>query len=524
MDHQQRVLLQTAQAALDDAGYIPDSTPTFQRASIGCFIGAATEDYKANLRDDIDVFYSTGTLRAFLSGKISFVHALSGPSIVADTACSSSLVSIDQACRVLNNGDCTTAIAGGVNTISSPDMYLGLDRGHFLSPTGGCRPFDTSADGYCRAEGCGVFVLKRYMDAVQENDKIYGLIKGIELNRSGNAHIITHPHSETQVQLFQRLLEKSKIEPTTISAIEAHGTGTQAGYSGEIASIQTAFGSSRSADHPLIVSSIKGNIGHAEAASGVAGLAKLLLMLKNKIIPRQANLTQLNPSFVGLEETAIIIPFANRDWQHSKTQPRRAMLNNFGAAGSNAALLLEEHIESHPKKHAAIDRTSYIFNVSARTVIAQQAYIKSYSEFLQTTRPRPHIKDVCYTATARRMTYSHRISLVCTSVEDLEAKLRDLDVSKIQPCPASKAVVFAFSGQGSIYRGMSEGLLSSSPFVRNEIYKCDKIVQDLGFPSFMSYLVKEVGGQENLTNAEEIITSQCACVALEYCIAKLFMS
>ncbi|KAL8893769.1 MAG: hypothetical protein Q9192_004942, partial [Flavoplaca navasiana] len=524
MDPQQRILLQTTQAALDDAGYVPDSTPTFQRTSIGCFVGAATEDYKDNLRDDIDVFYSTGTLRAFLSGKVSFVHALSGPSVVIDTACSSGLVAIHQACRSLNDGDCTTAIAGGVNTISSPDMYLGLDRGHFLSPTGGCRPFDASADGYCRAEGCGVFILKRYADALQENDKIYGLIKGIELNQSGNAHSITHPHSETQVQLFQRLLQKSKIEPSTISAVEAHGTGTQAGDAREIASIQTAFAGSRSADQPLVVSSIKGNIGHAEAASGPAGLAKLLLMLKNKTIPRQANLTQLNPGFVSLEESGIIIPFANRDWQHSKTQPRRAMLNNFGAAGSNAALLLEEHTGAQLPKDAGADRTSYVFNASARTANALQAYIKSFSDFLRNTKSRHHIKDICYTTSARRIMYNHRISLVCTSLETLEAKLGELEIGMISPCPASKAVVFGFSGQGSIYRGMSEGLLSSSPFFRNEVYKCDKIVQDLGFRSFMSYFVKEVGHRENPMDAEDIVRSQCACVALEICMAKLFMS
>ncbi|KAL8861117.1 MAG: hypothetical protein Q9178_002331 [Gyalolechia marmorata] len=494
MDPQQRVLLQTAQAALDDAGYVPDSTPTFQRASIGCYIGAATEDYTDNLRDDIDVFYSTGTLRAFLSGKISFVHNLSGPSIVIDTACSSGL------------------------------MYLGLDRGHFLSPTGGCRPFDASADGYCRAEGCGVFILKRYTDAIQENDQIYGLIKGVEVNQSGNAHSITHPHSETQVQLFQSLFSRSKIDPSTISAVEAHGTGTQAGDAREIASIQSAFGTSHSANRPLVISSIKGNIGHAEAASGVAGLAKLLLMLKNDTIPRQASLTQLNPAFAGLGEAGIIIPFANRDWQHSKSQPRRAMLNNFGAAGSNAALLLEEHIETQPKKNAGYHRTSYIFNVSARSGSTLQAYIKRYSHFLRNAQPRPHIKDICYTATARRATYSHRISLVCTSIEDLETKLHSVDVNNIQPCPASKAVVFAFSGQGSIYRGMSEGLLDTSPFFRNEVHKCDKIVQDLGFPSFMSYLFKEDKAQETLAIAEDIITSQCACIALEYCIAKLFLS
>ena len=242
------------------------------------------------------------------------------------------------------------------------------------------------------------------------------------------------------------------------------------------------------------------------------------------MIPRQASLTRLSQAFVGLEETGIVIPFANRDWQQSKSQPRRAMLNNFGAAGSNAALILEEHIESHPKKHAGCGRSSYIFNVSARTVPALQAYVKKYSNYVQTAQPRPHIKDVCYTATARRATYSHRISLVCTSIEDLEAKLNSVDASNIQPCQASKAVVFAFSGQGSIYRGMSEGLLDTSSFFRHEVQKCDKIVQDLGFPSFMSYFVKEDKDQKSLTVAEDIITSQCACVALEYCIAKLLLS
>ena len=247
-------------------------------------------------------------------------------------------------------------------------------------------------------------------------------------------------------------------------------------------------------------------------------------MLKNKMIPRQANLTQLNPGFVSLEESGIIIPFANRDWQHSKTHPRRAMLNNFGAAGSNAALLLEEHTVARLPKDVGADRTSYIFNASARTATALQAFIKSFFDFLRRIKSLPHIKDICYTTSARRMVYNHRISLVCTSVENLEAKLGELEISQIPPCPASKAVVFAFSGQGGIYRGMSEGLISSSPFFRHEIYKCDKIVQDFGFPSFMSYLIKEVGSGAYSTGADDIITSQCACVALEICMAKLLMS
>ncbi|KAI0133795.1 beta-ketoacyl synthase [Xylariales sp. AK1849] len=227
MEPQQRVLLHVAQEAIEDAGYVADSSPTFQRASTGWYIGLATGDYTDDFRNDIDVFYSPGTLRAFHSGRISYFYSLSGPSIVTDTACSSSMVSVYQACRALQSGDCTAAIAGGVNVISSPDMYLGLARGHFLSPTGGCKPFDAAADGYCRAEGCVLFVLKRLSDAVSENDRIHGVIRNVMINQSGNAHSITHPHSQTQIDLFQRLLQQTNVDPASVGVVEAHGTGTQ---------------------------------------------------------------------------------------------------------------------------------------------------------------------------------------------------------------------------------------------------------------------------------------------------------
>ena len=301
-------------------------------------------------------------------------------------------------------------------------------------------------------------------------------------------------------------------------------TFNQAGDAREIASLQSALGSSHSMDHPLVVSSIKGNIGHAEAASGAAGLAKIMLMMRKKMIPRQAGFHQLNPRLTGLEDAGIIIPTVNREWQHSKTQPRRAMLNNFGAAGSNVALLLEENMVSSVGKTAGIDRSSYVFNISAQTPAAHLACIRNYREYLRDLKSKTRIKDICYTATARRELYSHRLSILCTSIGDLQAKLKNVDASKVEPNPSSKAVVFIFSGQGSIYRGMSEGLLDSSSFFRDEVRQCDKIVQDLGFPSFLPYFTRDQKGQESLTVSEEIITSQCACVALEYSIAKLFMS
>lgn len=225
MDPQQRLLLHASLDALEDAGYAPDSTPTFQTKNFGVYVGVATGDYVENLRDRIDVYYSPGTLRAFLSGRLSYAFGFEGPSMVVDTACSSSLVAIAQACSALQAGQCDAALAGGVNVITAPDMYLGLARAHFLSPSGQCKPFDEGADGYCRGEGCGVVVLKRLSQALAEGDVIHGVIRGVAVNQCGRAKSITHPDAREQGRLFRDLLAKADVDPRTISVVEAHGTG-----------------------------------------------------------------------------------------------------------------------------------------------------------------------------------------------------------------------------------------------------------------------------------------------------------
>ncbi|KNZ71333.1 Conidial yellow pigment biosynthesis polyketide synthase, partial [Termitomyces sp. J132] len=221
---------------------------------------------------------------------------LSGPSIVVDTACSSSNVALYQGARALMNRDCNAALVGGVNIITSPDMFLGLDRGHFLSPTGQCKSFDAAADGYSRGEGCGVFVLKRLSDAVADNDRILVVI-------SGRVHSITDPHAPTQAALLQRVLENSNIDPHRVNVIEAHGTGTQAGDTNELESNRSVSSAQLSVNNPLHITSIKANIGHLEAASGSAGHAKLLLMFQHQTIPRQISLYTLNPRITPLKMT-----------------------------------------------------------------------------------------------------------------------------------------------------------------------------------------------------------------------------
>ncbi|KAF9631050.1 conidial yellow pigment biosynthesis polyketide synthase [Lasiodiplodia theobromae] len=525
MDPQQRLLLLAALDALEDAGYSPDATESFLRDSMGVYVGVATGDYTDNTRDDIDVYYSPGTLRAFLSGRISYSFQLKGPSVVIDTACSSSAVALYQACRALQAGDCDSALAGGVNVISSPDMYLGLSRAHFLSPTGQCKPWDASADGYCRAEGCGMFVLKRFSDAVAEGDRIHGVIRGIEVNQCGTAKSITHPDAETQARLFKQLFNKTKIDPSTINVVEAHGTGTQAGDFAEVSSLQAAFGSSRSPTNPLFLSSIKGNMGHCEAASGAAGLSKLLLMMQQKQIPPQASFKTLNPRLATIEQHNIVVPTTARPWHAPGHSPRRALLNNFGAAGSNAALIVEEY-QAPPHRNVSPVRSCHVLNISAKTSDALERLREAYCEYISRSTANSSLTSLCWSANARRREYDmYRISVTGSSPDELLRKLQQAECpSRWSPPQHGSANVFVFSGQGAVYPGMGAELLSTAPLFAEQVLLCNSVLTDAGFPSVETLIGDDDGRFGKLDEKEQVVVAQCACFVLEYSLAKLWMS
>ncbi|KAG1727831.1 polyketide synthase [Suillus lakei] len=449
MDPQQRILLHTAHDALENAGYVPDATSSFQRDTFGCFIGTATHDYADNLRENIDVHYSTGTLKAFLSGRISYAMQLGGPSMTIDTACSSSIVAIHQACR-------------GVNIMSSPDMFIGLDHGHFLSPTGQCKSFDASADGYSRSEGCSLFVLKRLSDAVAENDDILGVIRGIDLNQSGLAHSITHPHVPSQVSLMNRLLKNCGVDASRVSVVEAHGTGTQAGDFSELQSIRAVLCRARDSGNPLHVTSIKANIGHLEAASGAAGLAKLLLMFQHDTIPAQISLQDIEPT-----------------------------------------------------------GTSYVFGISAKSREVLETLRLRYFEWLHDGRNRSiPMSDIAYTATARRQLHPFRISVDVGSKEQLVQALASAEVSHSEGDFGQ--VVFVFSGQGGYYRGMGKLLYSTSPVFQRCIDKCHRYLVSKGFAGILSSIIGEAtdSGPDGM---EEFEASQTATMALEVALATLWI-
>lgn len=570
IDPQQRLLLHAALEALEDAGYRPDSTPTFQTETFGVYAGVATGDYVDNLRNDVDVYYSPGkldkpsrrnenfsadlhtqgTLRAFLSGRISYAFKFKGPSIVIDTACSSSTVALYEACKALRSGDCTAALAMGVNTMTSPDvslvppafsfiqydltsykMYSGLGRAHFLSPTGQCKPFDEGADGYCRAEGCGGVVVKKLSDAIAEGDYIYGVIRGIGVNQCGTAKSITHPDSSTQAALMKTVLHAARVSPRSISVIEAHGTGTQAGDHAECSSLRSVFGS-RPSTNPLYLGSVKGSFGHAEAASGIAGLAKLLTMMQKKKIPPQSSHNTLNPALKNLVDGSLHISRQLQDWSRAPGQPpRRALLNNFGAAGSNAALILEEYIppRSNTSTSAAQkSRSHQLLTVTAKTEKALESLRASYASYLR-QNPDISLDDFCYSANSRRQEhFPHRFSTTATDRTDIIRRLtepkqpnsvRDSQASKRQ-----KKTIFVFSGQGGAHAGMGADLLATSPDFATTVHKFDKVLCQHGFAAVAPYLTGAPDSVSTLSAEQSLVVSQCALFVLEFGLASLWLS
>lgn len=394
-------------------------------------------------------------------------------------------------------------------------MFVGLERGHFLSPSGQCKSFDASADGYSRGEGCCLFVLKRLSDAIAENDNIMGVIRGVEVNQSGLASSITHPHSPTQAALLKTLLENSGICPTRISVVEAHGTGTEAGDSCELTSIRSVFSQGRTRDNPLHITSIKANIGHLEAASGAVGLCKLLLMLRHSVIPPQISLKTLHPLIAPMDVDNTVIDTLPVPWVVMST-PRVAVLNNFGAAGSNGALILEECIKpNHPP-----DASSFVFGISAKSTGALEHLRSRYVQWLGDARNHDvPFGDIAYTATARRQLYPFRLAVTARDKDQLIRALATTPVTYVERHRGQ--VIFVFSGQGSQYLNMGGSLYATSPVFRSCIDRCQRCLLSLGYPGILPIISSETSDYAFGAD-EEFEAYQCAILAVEFALATLW--
>ncbi|USP77767.1 hypothetical protein yc1106_05041 [Curvularia clavata] len=524
IDPAQRLALMTAYEAIERAGIVSDATPSTRPDRVGVFYGVTSNDWmETNSAQDIDAHMIPGGNRAFIPGRINYFFKFSGPSYAIDTACSSSLAGIHLACNSLWCGDIDTAIAGGTNVITNPDFTAGLDRGHFLSRTGNCKTFDDGADGYCRGEGIATVIIKRLEDALADHDPILGVIVGAYTNHSAESESITRPHVGAQRAIFNKILNESSVDPYSISYIEMHGTGTQAGDAAEMSSVLDTFAPSPSQCHQsrarkekLFLGSAKANIGHGEAASGASGLIKVLMMMeKNQIVPHCGIKTKINHKFpTDLEDRHVHIASELTAWERKGPAARRVLVNNFSAAGGNSALLLEDapHVPDNVK--VAIDtRKIYAVAVSAKTGASMQGNLRSLLAHLK-KMPNVSLGELSYTTTARRIHHPHRVLFIGSSVEEIcqqneSAIIHGIGVTRPKGSPR---VVFSFTGQGAQYPGMAQQLLQESTVFRNELHRLDYVSEKLGFPSVIPFI--ESTEQDPTTFQPSVVQLASVCVQL----------
>ena len=516
MDPQQRVLLELAYQAMDSSGYLG----SHRRESgdhVGCFIGASFAEYLDNTNAHPPTAYtSTGTIRAFLCGKLSYYFGWSGPAEVLDTACSSSLVAINRACKAVQTGECSMALAGGVNIMTGINNFLDLAKAGFLSPTGQCKPFDQAADGYCRSEGGGLVVLKLLDQALAEDDQILGVIPGIATNQGGLSSSITIPHSPAQKKLYQTVLRQAGMNSDQVSYVEAHGTGTQAGDPLEVASIREVFGGQDRTDL-LNIGSLKGNIGHTETAAGVSSLLKVLAMIGHASIPPQASHKTLNPKIPALGVDKMSVASKLSRWE---AQLLAACVNSYGAAGSNCAMIC---CEGPPQKTEVSKQiatsevgSTYPIIISAASRESLYANTESLSRYLQKTTPKPNLGDVAFTLSKRRKLHRQVFVTSASDINALAQSLTNEAQASFEVPQTPKRVVLAFGGQTKRTVDLEKRLYESHPRLRTYIDECDKIVVDLGFPT----LLPSIFQSEPLI---DVVTLQCGTFAMQYACAKCWI-
>lgn len=573
MDPQQRLVLEVAWEAIEHAGIAPDSLSGSQT---GVFMGIGNYDYCRLLAQDItstSAYDGTGNTLSIAANRLSYILNLRGPSVVVETACSSSLVAVHFACRSLQSGESDTCIVGGVSLMVAPGPFITYSHARMMAADGRCKTFDASADGYVRGEGCGVVVLKRLSDALRDGDMIQAVIKGTAVNQDGLSNGLTAPNGPSQQTVIRKALKNAGVSPAQISYVEAHGTGTSLGDPIEFKSLKAVLMQDRQPDQPCWIGSLKTNIGHLEAAAGIASLIKVVLALRHQEIPPHLHLKQLNP-YISLEGTTFSIPTDRQPWS---VEHRLAGISAFGFGGTNCHLILEE---AHPELRAPIlgsgsseleknlnvsnvntaalrelatqgvtstpqpDRFLHLLTLSAKNQAALQELAQSYRDFLA-AHPTVSLADVCFTTNTGRSHFDHRLAVTVNSLEQLRECLdtfisnqncNELVNGRITSRKQPK-IAFLFTGQGSQYIGMGQQLYQTQPVFRNAIDRCDQLLRSYLEKPLLDVLYSQVEGTEKnredrkdgegekpLALLDQTAYTQPALFALEYALAQLWQS
>lgn len=424
MDPQQRLLLDVCYEALQSAGYSPHA---LAGQDAGVFMGVMTQDYLQlthNVREH-SFYVGTGSANSVVAGRIAHVFGLMGPTMTVDTACSSSLVTVQLACLNLRSRTCDMALAGGVSLQLSPEALVLECAGGMLSPSGRCRTFDADADGFLRGEGCGVVVLKRLPDALAQGDPILGIIRGGAITHDGTSGGLTVPNGLSQQRALEKALSDAAVKALEVSYIEAHGTGTSLGDPIELTALANVYGAGRDGDNPLTIGSVKTNIGHAEAAAGIAGLLKVVLSLQHAAIAPHLHLRRRNPRF-DWSRAAFLIPDTLLDWE--APVPRKAGISSFGLSGTNAHLILEEYVEKRPERAPAPDGFVPLAVVANVDLHGLRADTAAYAKALGPVRDLNSVAlaDAAFTLCTSRADSSHRAVMLARSAAELIANLNAL--------------------------------------------------------------------------------------------------
>ncbi|KAI1132887.1 polyketide synthase [Nemania abortiva] len=491
-DPMHRLALLTAYEALENSGYV-DGRGT-HRQRVGTFYGQASDDYReVNSGQDVNTYFIPGGCRAFAPGRINYFFNFWGPSFSVDTACSSSLAAIQAACTSLWSGDVDMAVTGGLNILTNSDVYAGLSNGYFLSPTGNCKTWDENADGYCRADGVGSVVLKRLEDAKADNDNILAVVLSAATDHSAEAVSITHPHDIAQAHLYTQVVRRAGIDPLSVGYVEMHGTGTQAGDAMEMSSVTSVFaplnsnGRAKKRNVPLHIGTVKANMGHGEAAAGIMAFIKTMMVFQKGVIPPHIGIkTRINPSLPqDLEQRGVFIPLEATAWGSKGGCKRLAMISNFGAAGGNTSIIVEE---ATPRpKNGEDGRPLHVVTVSVKTAFSLRENIRRLIGYIE-VRQDVSLSDVAYTMTARKNHYKYRISVLASSKVEAVELLKPYVEASLTLTPYTgrpSPVAFSFTGQGTFYIGIAKQLYQDSPLFHRHINQFDSLARRQGFSSFL---------------------------------------
>jgi thioester reductase-like protein len=533
MDPQQRIALELAWEALEAAGYAPTE---LAGRRIGVYIGVSTTDYvrmRQQLGDlaDVDAYQLVGE-PSFIAGRISYTFGLRGPSMVIDTTCSSALVAVHQACQALGAGECDVALAGGVNLMLSPYGFLLMSKFRALAADGRCKTFDASADGYARGEGAGLVVLKRLPDALAGFDSVLAVIRGSAVNHDGRSSGLTVPSPEAQQDVIRRALAQAGLSPRDITYVEAHGTGTSLGDPIELRALDAVLGEGRGQSEPLLVGSVKTNVGHLEPAAGIAGLLKVILALQHGEIPPHLNLATPNPK-IPWRRLRIRVPTSVIRWPDDR--PRLAAVSSFGASGTNAHVVVAAPDSSLPAPAGVgsvrgdgppgLADGAQLLLLSARTDTALHELAGRYASYLAAGEHRA--ADVCFTSQVGRARHARGLAVLGHSGAELAGQLAEFARGRAAPrltevtmAPHSgRRMGWLLTGQGAQYPGMAKDLRDEPGFAE-PFGECGRLLD-----AILPRPVEDVLWGDPADRAiDDTGYTQPALFAVEYALGRALMS